>query len=87
VQKSGHELVLDPPDESSIFPIGGYTIGYVRDYLTATVSTSALARNLPSTIDRMTSIAITATISVTRSNFFCASARLYMAMVRTRIFI
>jgi fructose-1,6-bisphosphatase II len=31
VQKSGHELVLDPPDESSIFPIGGYTIGYVRD--------------------------------------------------------
>jgi Heavy metal binding domain len=31
VQKSGHELVLDPPDESRIFPIGGYTIGYVRD--------------------------------------------------------
>jgi Heavy metal binding domain len=31
VQKSGHELVLDPPDESHIFPIGGYTIGYVRD--------------------------------------------------------
>jgi Heavy metal binding domain len=31
VQKSGHELVLDPPDESRIFPVGGYTIGYVRD--------------------------------------------------------
>jgi hypothetical protein len=31
VQKSGHELVLDPQDESRIFPIGGYTIGYVRD--------------------------------------------------------
>jgi hypothetical protein len=31
VEKSGHELVLDPPDESHIFPIGGYTIGYVRD--------------------------------------------------------
>jgi hypothetical protein len=31
VQKSGHELVLKPPDESGIFPIGGYTIGYVRD--------------------------------------------------------
>ena len=31
VEKSGHELVLDPPDESRIFPIGGYTIGYVRD--------------------------------------------------------
>ena len=31
VEKSGHELVLDPPDESRIFPIGGYTIGYVHD--------------------------------------------------------
>jgi hypothetical protein len=31
VEKSGHELVLDPQDESRIFPIGGYTIGYVRD--------------------------------------------------------
>jgi hypothetical protein len=31
VQKSGHELVLDSPDESRIFPIGGYTIGYVHD--------------------------------------------------------
>ena len=31
VQKSGHELVLNPPDESDIFPVSGYTIGYVRD--------------------------------------------------------
>jgi hypothetical protein len=31
VEKSGHELVLDEPDESRIFPVGGYTIGYVRD--------------------------------------------------------
>jgi hypothetical protein len=31
VEKSGHELVLDPQDESRIFPVGGYTIGYVRD--------------------------------------------------------
>jgi hypothetical protein len=31
VQKSGHELVLDPSDESGIFPVGGYTIGYVHD--------------------------------------------------------
>jgi Heavy metal binding domain len=31
VEKSGHELVLDPSDESRIFPVGGYTIGYVRD--------------------------------------------------------
>src|SRR5438874_8571126 len=31
VQKSGHELVLKPVDESRVFPISGYTIGYVRD--------------------------------------------------------
>jgi len=31
VEKSGHELVLEPPDESRIFPVSGYTIGYVRD--------------------------------------------------------
>ncbi len=31
VEKSGHELVLDPLDESRIFPVSGYTIGYVRD--------------------------------------------------------
>ena len=31
VQKSGHELVLNPPDESRTFPVSGYTIGYVRD--------------------------------------------------------
>jgi hypothetical protein len=31
VGKSGQELVLNPPDESRIFPVSGYTIGYVRD--------------------------------------------------------
>jgi Heavy metal binding domain len=31
VEKSGHELVLNPPDESRIFPVSGYTVGYVRD--------------------------------------------------------
>jgi hypothetical protein len=31
VEKSGHELVLDPVDESRIFPVSGYSIGYVRD--------------------------------------------------------
>jgi hypothetical protein len=31
VEKSGHELVLKPPDESRIFPVSGYTLGYVRD--------------------------------------------------------
>jgi len=31
VEKSGRELVLNPPDESRVFPVSGYTIGYVRD--------------------------------------------------------
>ena len=31
VEKSGHELVLPAPDLGRIFPISGYTIGYVRD--------------------------------------------------------
>jgi hypothetical protein len=31
VEKSGHELVLKPPDESHIFPVSSYTVGYVRD--------------------------------------------------------
>jgi len=31
VEKSGHELVLNPPDESRVFPVSGYTLGYVRD--------------------------------------------------------
>ena len=31
VEKSRHELVLKPPEESEIFPVSGYTIGYVRD--------------------------------------------------------
>jgi hypothetical protein len=31
VEKSGHELVLTGADVERIFPISGYTIGYVRD--------------------------------------------------------
>jgi hypothetical protein len=31
VEKSAHELVLDLPDESEIFPVSGYTVGYIRD--------------------------------------------------------
>ena len=31
VEKSGHELVLARTDESRIFPVSGYTIGYIRD--------------------------------------------------------
>lgn len=31
VQKSGHELVLDPPDEHGMFWVAAYSLGYVRD--------------------------------------------------------
>jgi len=31
VEKSGHELVLDEIDHDRIFPVSGYSIGYVRD--------------------------------------------------------
>ncbi|MGI8468749.1 MAG: hypothetical protein ACR2N3_09870 [Pyrinomonadaceae bacterium] len=31
VQKSGHELILNPPDEDKIFNVGAYSIGYLRD--------------------------------------------------------
>ena len=31
MEKSGRELVLTGADESRIFPVSGYTIGYVRD--------------------------------------------------------
>ena len=31
VEKSGHELVLTGADESRIFPVSGYTVGYVHD--------------------------------------------------------
>ena len=31
VEKSGHELVLDDADHNRIFPVSGYTVGYVRD--------------------------------------------------------
>jgi hypothetical protein len=33
VEKSGHELVLDDVDHDRIFPVSGYTIGYVRDLM------------------------------------------------------
>ena len=30
-QKSGHELVLDPPDEHEVFWVGAYSFGYIYD--------------------------------------------------------
>jgi hypothetical protein len=57
VEKSGHELVLDPPDESRIFPISGYTIGYVRDLshgngLDVGVGTQFTINDRPDRLDR-----------------------------------
>ena len=76
VEKSGHELVLNPSDESGIFPVER-----LHDRLRARL----IARQRPrhrarhaihhSTIARIVSIAITAMISVTRFNFFCGSVR------------
>ncbi|HEV7643332.1 MAG TPA: hypothetical protein VGO50_05250 [Pyrinomonadaceae bacterium] len=31
VQKSGHELVLNPPDEHEVFWVGAYSFGYIYD--------------------------------------------------------
>ena len=31
VQKSGHDLVLDHPDEHNVFWVGAFSLGYVRD--------------------------------------------------------
>jgi hypothetical protein len=33
VEKSGHELVLSRADLERIFPIGGYTVGFVHDFV------------------------------------------------------
>jgi hypothetical protein len=57
VEKSGHELVLDPLDESQIFPIGGYTVGYVRDLshgngLDIGLGTQFTINGRPDTLDR-----------------------------------
>ncbi|HEY2626196.1 MAG TPA: heavy metal-binding domain-containing protein [Candidatus Udaeobacter sp.] len=57
VEKSGHELVLNPPDESRIFPVSGYTIGYVRDLshgngLDIGVGTQFTVNDFPNSLDR-----------------------------------
>jgi len=57
VQKSGHELVLDEPDESEIFPVSGYTFGYVRDLshgkgLDIGLGTQFTINDRPDTLDR-----------------------------------
>jgi Heavy metal binding domain len=57
VEKSGHELVLDPVDESRIFPVSGYTIGYVRDLshgdgIDIGLGTQFTINNRPDSLDR-----------------------------------
>jgi hypothetical protein len=57
VEKSGHELVLDAADESRIFPVSGYTIGYVRDLshgngLDIGLGTQFTINDRPSSLDR-----------------------------------
>lgn len=32
VQKSGHELVLDHPDDHDVFRVGSYSLGYIREF-------------------------------------------------------
>jgi hypothetical protein len=57
VQKSGHELVLKPVDESEIFPVSGYSFGYVRDLshgngLDIGLGTQFTVNALPDSLDR-----------------------------------
>src|SRR5437588_7427765 len=57
VEKSGHELVLKPFDESEIFPVSGYTIGYIRDLshgngIDIGLGTQFTINNQPDTLDR-----------------------------------
>jgi hypothetical protein len=57
VEKSGHELVLDPADESRIFPVSGYTLGYIRDLshgngIDVGLGTQFTINDRPDTLDR-----------------------------------
>ncbi len=57
VQKSGHELVLNPFDESEIFPVSGYSLGYVRDLshgngIDIGLGTQFTINDRPDTLDR-----------------------------------
>jgi Heavy metal binding domain len=57
VQKSGHELVLKPFDESEIFPVSGYSLGYIRDLshgngIDIGLGTQFTINNRPDSLDR-----------------------------------
>jgi hypothetical protein len=57
VQKSGHELVLNEAAHTRIFPVAGYTLGYVRDLshgngLDIGLGTQFTINNRPDTLER-----------------------------------
>jgi hypothetical protein len=57
VEKSGHELVLNAAADTRVFPIGAYTLGYVRDLshgngLDIGLGTQFTINNRPDTLDR-----------------------------------
>jgi hypothetical protein len=57
VEKSGHELVLAPADESRIFPVSAYTLGYVRDLthgkgIDIGLGSQFTVNDFPSSLDR-----------------------------------
>jgi hypothetical protein len=57
VEKSGHELVLNEAAGTRIFPVAGYTLGYVRDLshgngLDVGLGTQFTINNRPNTLDR-----------------------------------
>jgi Heavy metal binding domain len=57
VGKSGHELVLNEAAHTRIFPVAGYTLGYVRDLshgngLDIGLGTQFTINNRPDTLDR-----------------------------------
>jgi hypothetical protein len=57
VEKSGHELVLNEVADTRIFPVGAYTLGYVRDLshgngLDIGLGTQFTINNRPDTLDR-----------------------------------
>jgi hypothetical protein len=57
VEKSGHELVLNDAADTRIFPVGAYTVGYVRDLTHGNgfdmgLGSQFTINNYPDTLDR-----------------------------------
>jgi len=57
VEKSGHELVLNEAADTRIFPVGAYTLGYVRDLshgngVDIGIGAQFTINNSPDTLDR-----------------------------------